>query len=137
LETPNAQHTAEVFLRALLAQDEHSLRAYDGNVFFNSEGLLPEIKDFLYKSKGEWRSVIEISGLGELRPIIVPQKSGAIIVLYVPSVYESQVSNAAFLSAEWMKKYFACQFVVQNNGWKLYENFCFAETDGPYPAEIG
>ena len=136
-DTQAVLRDAEKFLGALLAQDQEALRAYDGSVFFDSNGIRPEIRDFLYESKGEWRSIIEISRLGEIRPVVVPQGNGTIIVLYVPSIYESEVSNAGFLSEQWMKKYFACHFILEGSHWMLYENFCFAETDGPYPPDIG
>jgi hypothetical protein len=133
------QLTAERFLKALLSQDEKVLFEYGGggDIFFKAGKLLPAISDFLYHPDGDWLAVTSIAELGPLEAVVVPQQDHIFVILYVPKQYRENITDSTFLSSQWMKKYFACQFVQSQSGFRLYENFCFAETDGPYAEDIG
>jgi len=130
------QHAA-AFLKALLARDERALYAY-GPGFFISGKLPPATIEFLYKSdpKRGYRSVTDIAADGPLVTTIVPQADkNVVMVIYVPMKYKAGLKSTKFLESEWMKKYFACWFDTTDSQWRLYYNFCFDETDGPYPGD--
>jgi hypothetical protein len=130
---------ATAFLDALLSKDERQLHAYtnEGVGFFESGHLQRDIAEFLYEDHGDWKSVSSIAGIGHLESVVIPQGENVAIVLYVPSIHKKHIADATFLKTQWMKKYFACQFNTSSQQWKLYGNFCFAETDGPFPEDIG
>jgi hypothetical protein len=130
---------ARSFLNALLAKNETRLYSYtnSGAGFFEGKHLAKEISDFLYGDHEGWKSVTRIAESGPLESVIVPQGNHVVIVLYVPAANRKDIGGAHFLKSQWMKKYFACQFDISNQQWKLVANFCFAETDGPYPEDAG
>lgn len=137
---PNGSHTSQAksFLESLLAKNEEKLIEFTGHRerFFSGSKLNSDFYDFLYKPEPGRNSVVEIANLDKILVKIVKQKNGKIIVLYYPQKYSRQVNNdVKFLQQEWMNKYFACEFTVRGAKLILEQNFCFAETDGPFPAE--
>ncbi len=129
---------AKAFLAALLSRDERTLRSF-GQGFFEGGNLDKETNDFLYKAdpKHKKRSVVQIAAEGDLEVVLVRQKAGIVTVIYVPKQHRAGVKKMSFLQQEWMNKYFACEFDTTKPQWVLHYNFCFSETDGPYPAEGG
>lgn len=130
---------AEVFLGYLLQNDQEKLLSYtqDPALYATDGKLHQQINDFLYLSRNGMRAVIDIARMGDLKTRLVYQPDNRITVIYVPSRYEAELSKEEFLQAEWMRKYFACEFYAHEGGWKLANNFCFAETDGPFHPEYG
>jgi hypothetical protein len=132
------ERKALTFVRALLSKDLHSLKKYGvtDEFFMPSGKLRPEIHDFLYGKIPGWRSAREIAEDGKLTAVVVPQDDNQVIVIYVSKERKERLKDIEFLQSEWMKQYFACQFDTREDPWKLHMNFCFAETDGPYPPEM-
>ncbi|GAA0586307.1 hypothetical protein [Rhizomicrobium electricum] len=129
---------AKAFLTALLSRDERTLRSF-GAAFFEGGKLDKETNDFLYKAdpKHKKRSIAQIAADGDLEIVLVRQRAGIVTVIYVPKQYRAGAMKMSFLEQEWMNKYFACEFDTTKPHWVLHYNFCFSETDGPYPAEGG
>lgn len=126
---------AKKFLVHLLTKNEMKLIEYeDGQKIFSSEGKLNEdIYDFLYTSTTNSKSVVEIAKIDKILIKVIKQKESIITVLFYPKKFHWAINNDVnFLENEWMKKYFACEFVNRNGELKLYYNFCFAETGGPF-----
>ncbi len=125
------------FLGYLISRNEAKLAEFeDGNPIFSSNGKLNnDIYNFLYKPNSPSKSTIEITKLDRLKIKIVKQSDNVITVLFYPKKYHWSINrDPAFLERQWMKKYFACEFKVLGDKLKLFHNFCFAETDGPFPA---
>jgi hypothetical protein len=133
---------ASSFIEALLRKDYAALRPYaggDGSGFFVGERLDPEIESFLYQDDpaSGTRSASQIVGAEGYRFKIIPQEDQVFTVLYVRSEDFPNLESAEFLEAEWMKRYFACEFIADGARYRLHQNFCFAETDGPFPGDYG
>lgn len=129
---------ARRFLKYVLEKNERELIKFaePSGRYFKGTRLKGEIFTFLYSSQGQWRSVNDIAKMGKLLVKIVKQDDGRIIVIYYPQKYYLPVNaDVRFLESEWMRKYFACEFEVRDRRLLLGENFCFAETDGPFPPE--
>lgn len=126
---------AKKFLVHLLAKNEMKLIGYEeGKKIFSSDGKInKDIYDFLYTSTTNSKSVVEIAKMDKILIKVIKQKGNVVTILFYPKKFHQAINNdVTFLENEWMKKYFACEFVIRNGELKLYYNFCFAETDGPF-----
>ena len=125
------------FLTALLSKDERVLVAFEDDGPFFSDGvhLNPDIYNFLYRPvDNQSHSIIDITKQGRLSIKILPQVDNSFIAVFYPRKFKKQVDTSlTFLKTEWMEKYFACAFRWSNGRLVLHHNFCFAETDGPFP----
>lgn len=126
---------AKKFLVHLLTKNEKKLIEYEeGQKIFSSEGKINgDIYDFLYTSSANSKSVVEIAKMDKISIKVIKQKENVVTVLFYPKKFHRAINNdVTFLENEWMKKYFACEFVIRNGELKFYYNFCFAETGGPF-----
>ena len=127
---------AREFLEALMTHDVGALKSFASEFGGGQQHQLdPEIEEFLFRDAGDWLSVTSIAEIAPLEIVIVYQNDVQFLALYVPKSSMRSVTSDEFLQTQWMKKYFACQFKKTAGSWKLYMNFCFAETDGPYPSD--
>lgn len=129
---------ARALLNALISKDDAGLqsRAVDTSKFFAGGKLRTGVEDFLYKNRGEGRSILEIARLGKTQVKLIPRSSDRYIAIYFPTQDANLVNgNPAYLKEQWMKRYFACEFSVVNGAAKLADHFCFAETSGPFASE--
>jgi hypothetical protein len=127
---------AREFLEALMTHDVGTLRSFASNFGGGQQSQWDsEIEEFLFRDAGDWLSVTSIAKIAPLEIVIVYQSDVQFLALYVPKSSMKSVKSDEFLQTQWMKKYFACQFKKTAGSWKLYMNFCFAETDGPYPSD--
>lgn len=131
---------ARDFVDALIRKDEAELSArYLNNApSFTKHGKLNrDIYDFLFTSDPNTgkQSVQEIIGSGEYVLKIIPQSSAVYTVLIAPVRNKERLNNLSFLRSAWMVEYIACEFEVSRGKISLYQNVCFAETDGPFPYE--
>lgn len=127
---------ANKFKDALLTRDYDVLRDFSGvgdTVFFDGDKLDKDIYDFLYteRSSIDGGSIIKISK-SPLITRIIPQKNGVFTAIYIQRKYQEQWKDQYFLESQWMKSYFACEFIWNGERYLLYQNFCFAETGGPF-----
>ncbi len=115
---------------------------------------------------GEWirqydpqgRSIVEIIALDDIEILAPLQPDGSVILEFVPkrylhAIYEMpepvfetrewmrneiyEMPEPGFETSEWMRKYFACWFKKVDGRWQLWMNLCFAESDGPFPLDMG
>lgn len=129
---------AKKFLTHLLTKNEAKLIEYeDGQNIFSSEGKINgDIYDFLYTSKTNSKSVVEIAEMDKVLIKVIKQKGNVVTILFYPKKFQWVINNdLTFLEKEWMKKYFACEFVIRRGELKLHYSFCFAETGGPFHSE--
>jgi hypothetical protein len=134
MDSAQSQLTAKRFLVSVLSRQYEVLKEFDptGDTYFEHGHLREEIEKFLYEDHGAWKSVKAIVGNDSLSFYVLPHGDGVYTVLYFPSRYRAQMKSYKFLKKNWMKRYFACQFIAKDGKWFLHENFCFFETDGPY-----
>lgn len=132
------QAEAQKFLSALLSRDERALIAFgdDEQVFSDGVRLNQDIADFLYRRTGEKnKSVLDIARMGRISIKVIPQPDSSFIALFYPNKFKKRVdTSVTFLQTQWMERYFACAFRWSNGQLVLHQNFCFAETDGPFSA---
>lgn len=57
------------------------------------------------------------------------------IVVFIPESKRGSLKSAAFLETGWMTDYFACWVDRRDGKVRIIQNFCFNETDGPYPGD--
>jgi len=133
------QAEAQKFLTALLSKDERALIAFEGDeeVFSDGVHLNEDIVDFLYGRKGDkTKSLLDIARMGKISIKVIQQPDNYFIVLFYPHKFKKRVDfSVTFIETQWMKKYFACAFRWANGQLVLHHNFCFAETDGPFPED--
>lgn len=131
------QAEAQKFLTALLSKDERALIAFEGDerVFSDGIRLNRDIYDYLYRPKGDkTKSVLDIAMMGKISIKVIPQPDNSFIAVFYPQKFKRRVdTSVTFLKTQWMEKYFACAFRWSNGKIVLHQNFCFAETDGPFP----
>lgn len=103
-------------------------------MFYDGAQLNADIFGFLYQpNKKNGKSVLEIAKRGKITFKIIPQPDNSLIIVYYPQKYGKLVNTSVkFLATQWMEKYFACAFRLSNGRLVLHQNFCFAETDGPF-----
>lgn len=126
---------ANGFLSALLARDHVAMRRYvaDESRFFGSNGLQEDIAKFLYVSKGNKKSVLDIAALGRIEYKFIPQADGRVLVLFFPAQDRKLIDgDLGYLKKRWMDRYFACEFESSAKIFAMADNFCFAETGGPF-----
>lgn len=131
---------ATELLRALLDRDFVAVEKFTGEpkLYFSSPGQLDEpFRKFLYEGNAKHL-------LGRERNVenfaikIIPQEQGVFTILYTDRKLKGKLSDLKFLGTQWMKAYFACELRALPDGrFIFHENLCFAETDGPFPPEIG
>ncbi|MBC3832311.1 hypothetical protein H8K33_12375 [Undibacterium amnicola] len=129
---------ARKFLAHLLSKNEAKLIEYeDEQNIFSSEGKINgDIYDFLYTSKTNSKSVVEIAEMDKVLIKVIKQKGNVVTILFYPKKFQWEINNdLTFLEKEWMKKYFACEFVIHRSKLKFHYSFCFAETGGPFHSE--
>lgn len=130
------QAEAQKFLSALLSKDERKLIVFEGDEQAFSDGtrLNRDIYDFLYRQGSKTKSVLDIARMGRISIKILQQPDNSFIAVFYPHSFKRRVdTSVTFLETQWMEKYFACAFRWSNGRLVLHQNFCFAETDGPFP----
>lgn len=130
--TNDSPKVAAAFLKALQARNLKQLSRFvvaDADFFATGGKLQPWFSDFV--------SSVEKIGRSELAIKIVPQASDRFIALYIPKAKRGKLEDIKFLQTRWMEEYFACEFSKTQEGYKLHVNFCFAESDGPFPVPYG
>lgn len=132
------RQAVRTFLNALFARDEVRLLAFTQSERVSSSAgkLDPYVYDFLYKPRPGSKTVLEIAKIDKLLFKIFRQPDDTFIVIFYPKKYHWNVNNdVKFLETQWLEKYFACWFELREGKLRLHANFCFAETDGPFPPE--
>lgn len=105
--------------------------------------LRPEIAQFLWNSDtphSSGRTIQSVAALIRASPVMTvrtEQTDGSIIVIFIPERFTTLAQTSNFYRQQWMKKYFSCRFKLIGDLWKIIENVCFAETDGPFPPDYG
>ena len=128
------------FIIHLLARDEeYIVKNYlDSSPTFSNNGRLTKaVASFLYESDSSIgkKSIQDVTSKREFSKKIIWQNKQTFTVIVTDKGDFNNLSNLTFLESEWMKKYFACEFVVKDDSILLYQNVCFAETGGPFPRD--
>lgn len=136
------KNTANHLLNSLQKKDFQSLRNFargSEEKFFNEKMLRKEIYNFIYHSQAA--VYLGIKNYNDkkndtIRAKYIPQEKERYILIFYLESDESKLLNIKFLEEQWMKKYIACDLIKSQEGELIfYENFCFAETGGPFPTE--
>jgi hypothetical protein len=129
-EIPDLAVGARDFWRAVIARDAQVIESFEPSrgAYVEDGKLREEIATWMNRADA-------IDALGDIEVVVATQSNGRAIVIFVPTHLRPRVTQIEFLQSEWMTSYFACEFQLIDDAWKLRGAFCFDETDGPYPAE--
>lgn len=123
-------------LTAILNRNQEKLAGFteEPELFFENQKLSSEVFNFLYQNDN--LTGIHLS-IDDFTIKTLPQGNNIYIVLYAQKNESRNFDDMQFLKQEWMKRYFACGIHLAADGRVfLHENFCFAETDGPFPPDV-
>jgi hypothetical protein len=134
------QAKVDEFILDLLDRNEEKLvkKYLESSPNFSLNGkLTKDIANFLYNtdSKSGMQSVLNIVSKNNFRAKIIWQKEDKFTVVVIDESKYDKLNELSFLENEWMKQYFACEFILRGDLILLYQNVCFAETDGPFPVD--
>ena len=112
------------FLDALLSRDLTTLQSYEPypGAFFVEGALKPTIDAYLYaETVGDPRflSVVQIARKGELAVMLDGENADEFTILFHLQDRRDRMRDMRYLR--------------DGERWILRSNFCFEETDGPYP----
>jgi len=128
------------FVLAMLDRNEEYLvEEYlkSSPTFSSNEKFTKEIAYFLYgrDAKSGKKSVLDFFSRDNFKTKIIWQKDNVFTLIVVHEKNYNKLDELSFLQQEWMKQFLACEFVLKDEGIVLYQNVCFAETDGPFPVD--
>lgn len=63
------------------------------------------------------------------------QPKGDWIVVFIPEAKRYALDDSGFLETGWLTDYFACRVDRRGGKLRIVHNFCFNETDGPFPGD--
>lgn len=126
------------FITALISKDQEKIseKYLNNSRSFTQHGRLnDEIFDFLYipDEAANKKSINQIIKHNNYSLKIIWQNSSVFTVLLTSLENERNLSDIEFLKSQWMVGYIACEFEQKDGKLYLYQNVCFAETDGPFP----
>lgn len=105
--------------------------------FSENNHFTKDVAKFLYESNSEsgTSSVLDIVTENNFAIKILWQSEIIFTAIVVSRDNFKELNDLNFLQHEWMRKYFACEFIVKDDAVLLYQNVCFAETGGPFPLD--
>lgn len=106
---------------------------------FTKDGKInPDISKFLFgKNNSHSNGILSIVSKENFTIKSISQGNNIYTVLVTNKQHSGDLENISFLQNHWMLDYFACEVEIKSDQISLYQNVCFAETDGPFPIDHG